>query len=65
MTTILRETANCVLYQTGQQTRVATKQRATPKSRRVSADDAAYLLGLSERDFDCAAVLDFGVGVFA
>jgi hypothetical protein len=62
---ILRQTDHCVLYHTGKQTRLATKEKdATPKSRRVTESDVTYLVGLNDQSFDAAAVVDFGVGVF-
>ena len=65
MPVILRQTDSCVLYHTGKQTRLATKENATPKSRRVTESDVRYLLDLNDKTFDAAAVVDFGVGVFA
>ncbi|MHB9044336.1 MAG: hypothetical protein ACYC35_00200 [Pirellulales bacterium] len=65
MKTTIRETAGCILYRTGKQTRLATKENATPKSRRVVESDVTYLLGLNDQTFDAAAVVDYGVGVFA
>ncbi len=47
------------------------KPHAYPRGRRISASDATYLQGLSTvkvnspSEFDCACVMDFGVGVFA
>lgn len=63
--TVLRQTDSCVLYATGRQIRLATRENATPRSRRVTEDDVAYLRGLDDKTFDAAAVVDYGVGVFA
>jgi hypothetical protein len=65
MPVILRQTDSCVLYQTGKHIRLATKEKATPKSRRVRENDVTYLQGLNDKTFDAAAVVDYGVGVFA
>ena len=65
MPIILRQTDSCVLYHTGKQIRLATREKATPKSRRVTESDVTYLLGLDDKTFDAAAVVDYGVGVFA
>jgi len=41
-----------------------TANHATPRGRRVSAQDADYLQTCGQ-SFDAACVMDFGVGVFA
>ena len=61
---VLRQTESCVLYATAKQTRLATRENATPRSRRVTDGDVTYLLGLDDKTFDAAAVVDYGVGVF-
>jgi hypothetical protein len=62
---VIRETESCILYATGKQVRLATKENATPRSRLVTTSDVTYLLGLNDTTFEAAAVVDFGVGVFA
>ena len=41
-----------------------TANHAIPRSRRVSAQDAAYLQTCGH-SFDAACVMDFGVGIYA
>ena len=41
-----------------------TANHAIPRSRRISAQDAAYLQTCGH-SFDAACVMDFGVGIYA
>lgn len=60
---LLRETEDCMLYQSGTQYRLATKTKAKPKSRRVARLEIQYLMSLPDDSFDAGAIIDYGVGV--
>ena len=58
MPIILRQTDSCVLYHTGKQTRLATREKAMPKSRRVTEGDVTYPVTVFVKKWYCARGLN-------
>lgn len=62
----LRRTENFVAFRSPRGVRVtATIPGVYPKSRVVSLRDWEYLRSLDDKHFEMAAVMDFGIAVFA